>query len=87
MDSRWKSFSEVVLNIAVGFLINYTANVVILPAYGMPFNAYVFLEIGILYTLVSIARQYLFRRLFEHFGEKETLLTLTIRLIRWLRGR
>jgi hypothetical protein len=85
MDTRLKSFSEVSLNILIGFTINLIGNAIILPFYGLPFNLLVFLEIGFWYTLISVARQYLFRRLFEHFGPKENLYTLTVRFIKWLR--
>lgn len=85
MDTRLKSVSEVTLNIGVGFTINYIANAIILPAFGLPFNFIIFLEIGFWYTLISVARQYLFRRLFEHFGPKENLYTLSFRFYSWIK--
>lgn len=85
-DTRWKSISETLLNVGVGFMISFASNYVILPAYGLPFNLVSFLEIGFWYTIISIARQYLFRRMFNLFGPSETLLTLLTRLIKWARN-
>lgn len=85
-DSRLKSITETAINIVIGYTINYTANAFILPHYGIPFNFWVYHEIGIIYTFVSIARQYGFRRLFERFGENENAYTLLVRLYHRISG-
>lgn len=89
-DSRLKSLSENLLNIAVGFPINYVSNVTILPYYAPQIANDPFwfsFEIGIWFTIISVARQYGSRRLFNHFGENENLYTLSIRLGRWTRSK
>jgi len=89
-DSRIKSLSEAGINLMVGFSINYVANIFILPPFASRIghvDLLVFAEIGFWFTLVSLVRQYVFRRLFERFGEKENLYTLTIRLVNRIKSR
>ncbi len=60
------SFAEAWANIAVGFIINYIANLLILPLFG--FTSLTWdknLLIGLLYTLISLARSYALRRWFN----------------------
>lgn len=89
-DSKLKSLSEVTVNILVGYSINYTANVFILPPYADRIghtDLLAFAEIGLWFTLVSLVRQYGFRRLFERFGKNENLYTLSIRFINRIRRK
>jgi len=84
-DSRLKSITENFTNLAIGFPINYAANILILPHYAEGFttlnsSAISAAEIGVWFTIVSVVRSYALRRLFERFGEKENFYTLTIRL-------
>ncbi len=90
-DSKKKSISEVLTNMAISFPIHFISNFVILPAYapdmaviGYDFFgfAWINMQLGFYFTLVSFTRQYLFRRLFNHYGPKETTLTLLNRLYR-----
>lgn len=92
-DSRLKSFTETMANIAVGYPINHLANVVILLPFA-PHLAEVTLKhgalsvetqmsivaMGMLFTVVSVVRSYLLRRFFERFGEKENAYTLMLRV-------
>lgn len=80
-DSKLKSITETGVNIAIGYTINYAANAFILPQFGLPFNFWVYHEIGLIYTVISVVRQYAFRRLFEKFGEHENAYTLLRRLV------
>jgi hypothetical protein len=41
--------------------------------------------IGVWYTIFSVVRQYLFRRLFNKFGERENFYTLSVRLYKKIR--
>lgn len=82
-DSRWKSISENAVNIVVGFPISYIGNILILPHYDFAADPYwTSFQIGIWFTIISFVRQYLFRRLFNHFGANENLYTLSLRLWR-----
>lgn len=65
-QTRKGSFAEAWLNIAIGFSINFTANWLILPAFG--FHSLTLdknFEIGLLYTLISLCRSYCVRRWFN----------------------
>jgi hypothetical protein len=73
MQTRLGSVVEAWANIAVGFSINFAANMLILPLFG--FTALTLgknFEIGLLYTLISLARSYVLRRWFNglKFGNK-----------------
>lgn len=62
----WGSIVEAKTNIAVGFVINYVANMTILPLFGFdsltPGKNFV---IGLLYTGISLVRQFAIRRWFN----------------------
>lgn len=65
-QTKTGSFVEAWANIAVGFGVNYAANLVILPMFG--FTSLTWdknLAIGALYTLISLARSYVLRRWFN----------------------
>lgn len=99
MDSRLKSFTESMSNIAFGYPINHIANTLIVvplsfqiaqeaSAHGAlspQVQMYVGL-IGVLFTIVSVVRSYMLRRLFARFGEKENAYTLFVRLYRRIKG-
>jgi hypothetical protein len=66
---------EVGLNLLVGYTINFTANILILPLFGFKSLTVVKnLEIGLVFTVISILRQYIIRRYFNglKFGNRET---------------
>jgi hypothetical protein len=65
MQSRKRSLKEAAVNIAVGFSINYCANLVILPLLWNGNNPFLGgLYIGIAFTIISCVRQYAIRRWF-----------------------
>ncbi len=49
----------------IGFWINYFANLLILPLFGFNVTLSENFLIGLLYTLVSVARSYIIRRWFD----------------------
>jgi hypothetical protein len=60
------SIAEVAANLAVGYTINFAANMVILPLFGFQtLTVGKNLMIGVLFTFVSIARRYVLRRWFN----------------------
>lgn len=66
MQSRMDSFMEALTNVAIGFVINFIANIVILPLMlGVPADFGTFALIGAAYTVVSVARSYAIRRVFD----------------------
>ncbi len=73
-QTKLGSAVEVALNLLVGYTINFTANILILPLFGFKSLTVVKnLEIGLVFTVISILRQYIIRRYFNglKFGNKE----------------
>ena len=64
-QSRRMSFIESCANTAVGFLISVAASFVIFPLLGMQSTAAQNVGAVVLFTFVSIARNYIVRRLFN----------------------
>ncbi|MDE1943549.1 MAG: hypothetical protein KGI47_10475 [Betaproteobacteria bacterium] len=65
-QTKLSSLYEALINILIGYMVNFAANFLILPVF---FNVVVDwktnLMMGIPYTFVSIARQYAIRRWFN----------------------
>jgi hypothetical protein len=64
-QTKLGSFIEAWANIAVGFTINFFANMVILPLFGFKVSAGSALEIGLIFTVISLVRSYVLRRWFN----------------------
>lgn len=64
-QTKLGSFYESLINVAIGFGINFVANLVILPLFGFHITLTDNLYIGLLYTVVSVARSYVVRRWFD----------------------
>lgn len=64
-QTRLGSFIEACINVLIGFWINFFANLVILPMVGFHITMAQNLYIGLLYTIVSVARSYAIRRWFN----------------------
>lgn len=67
MQTRKGSFFEAVINVLIGFWINFFANLVILPIIGFHISVGQNFFIGVLYTFISIARSYCIRRWFNYY--------------------
>lgn len=64
-QTRVGSLIEAVINTAIGFGINFCANLIILPLIGFQISVGQNLFIGVLYTTISVARSYVVRRWFN----------------------
>ena len=64
-QSRLGSLIEACINVLIGFAINFVANLVILPLIGFHISLGQNLFIGVLYTVISVARSYAVRRWFN----------------------
>ena len=64
-QTRLGSFVESAANIAVGFGINFTANLIVLPWFGFNVTPTDALGIGVVFTVISLARSFLLRRVFN----------------------
>ena len=65
MQTRLESLLEAVTNTAIGFGISLVANMTILPLFGFAVTLGDGLLIGLLFTLISVARSYIIRRWFN----------------------
>jgi hypothetical protein len=64
-QTRLGSFIESLINVAIGFSINFVANLLILPLIGFNISVGQNLFIGVLYTIISVLRSYVIRRWFN----------------------
>lgn len=64
-QTKLGSFYESCINVAIGFGINFIANLVILPLFGFNITLTDNFYIGLLYTVISVARSYVVRRWFD----------------------
>lgn len=74
-QTRLGSIAEAWANIAVGFTINYCANLLIFPLFGMHISALNNFWMGCIYTAISLVRSYVLRRYFNglKFGNQNAL--------------
>lgn len=64
-QTRIGSFIEACINVLIGYVINFCANLLILPLIGFHISVTQNLFIGLLYTVISVARSYAIRRWFN----------------------
>jgi hypothetical protein len=64
-QTRLGSLIEACINVLIGFGINFTANLIILPLIGFQISVGQNLFIGVLYTVISVVRSYTIRRWFN----------------------
>jgi hypothetical protein len=69
-QSKKQSVLEACTNILIGYTVNFCANLVILPLVGFHINLLDNFYIVLLYTAVSLVRQYVIRRLFNRLMVK-----------------
>lgn len=65
MQSRVGSAIEAVANVAVGYAINVAANLLVLPLFGLHPSVGAAAGMGLVFTVISLARSYTLRRLFN----------------------
>ena len=65
MQPRLHSMLEAIANVAIGYSINFVANLVVLPLFGLAVSARDAAGIGLVFTGISLARSYLLRRAFN----------------------
>lgn len=64
-QSKFRSWKEAWVNIAVGYSVNFVANIVVFPLFGYNVSIHDNIMIGVIYTFISLARQYVIRRWFS----------------------
>lgn len=65
MQSKIESFIEAWINILIGYVVSLVAQLFIFPLYGIRIPIHDNLMIGVWFTLVSLARSYCIRRVFN----------------------
>ena len=66
-QSRLGSFVEAVVNVVIGFTINWVANLVILPMFGFHVTGAQAFHMGLWFTAISVVRSYAIRRWFNQY--------------------
>ena len=64
-QTKLGSFYEACINVFIGFGINFTANLLILPLFGFHITLANNFYMGLLYTIISVIRSYVVRRWFD----------------------
>ena len=57
-QTRLGSFIEAIINVLIGFGINFTANMFIFPLFGFHITPGANLALGLIYTVISVVRSY-----------------------------
>ena len=70
-QSRSMSLVEAVANVVVGYGVAVVTQILIFPIFGLHTTLAQNLVMGAVFTVVSIARSFALRRLFEQLREKE----------------
>ena len=64
-QSRWMSLVEAVTNVLVGYGVAVATQWLVFPIFGLHATLQESLLIGLIFTVVSLIRSYLLRRVFE----------------------
>ena len=64
-QSRTMSLVEAIANVVVGYGIAVVTQMLVLPAFGLNPTLVQNLKLGLIFTVVSIARSFALRRVFE----------------------
>lgn len=64
-QSKKQSWLECFTNIAIGYTINLTAQCILFPMFGIYIHFHEQLMLGTIFTVISIARQYVLRRTYN----------------------
>lgn len=65
MQSRRASLVEASTNVAAGWIINFSANLIVLPWFGLAPTVGDAVGIGLVFTGIALARNYAVRRFFN----------------------
>lgn len=71
MQTRLHSFLEATANILIGSLISLLVQRLVFPLYGIQITLSQDIQIVAIFTVVSIVRSYVLRRVFNRFHKKE----------------
>lgn len=66
MQSRQASLVEAGVNILIGYLVATGGQILIFPLFGIHVSLATNMQVGAAFTVLSLVRSYLLRRLFNH---------------------
>lgn len=69
MQLKRHSFLESIINVAVGYGVALLSQLLVFPLFNIHVSIKQNIYIGLIFTVVSIVRSYLLRRLFNHFTD------------------
>ena len=64
-QTKLGSFYESLINIIIGWTINFTANMTVFPLFGWEISIEQNILLGTIYTFISLVRSYVIRRWFN----------------------
>lgn len=67
MQSRKHSMMEAMANTASGFLVSWIAGLFVYPLFGADFSMSQITGVTVIFTVISVARNYVWRRLFNRY--------------------
>ena len=67
-QSRTHAMSEAVANVILGYGLAVALQLLLFPAIGLQISVLQSMKIGVLFTVVSLLRSYVLRRLFNRLG-------------------
>ncbi len=67
MQTRWQSFIESCINVAIGYGVALLSQILVFPLFGIHIPLSSNIAIGAIFTVISIARSYVVRRVFNKF--------------------
>ena len=69
-QTRCMSLLESVTNVVVGYVLAIITQIVVFPLFGIVTDLKQHLAIGLAFVVVSLARGFVLRRIFEHFSRR-----------------
>lgn len=72
MQTRTQSFIESFANVIIGYFVALAAQLIVFPIYEIEVSMSQNIQIGLIFTAVSIARSYLLRRFFNHYHHRRS---------------
>ncbi len=72
-QKRRHSLLESFLNVSIGFFIALMTQIIVFPWFGIAVGLHENIRISVIFTVVSIVRSYVLRRVFNHLHVKGIL--------------
>lgn len=67
MQTRFQSLIEAWANVAIGYFVALVAQMIVFPIYDIEVTITQNIQIGLIFTAVSITRSYILRRFFNRY--------------------